>query len=163
MSDVKPIPEHFNRVSAHLIIKGAGEAMDFYKKAFGGEELCRMPGPDGSSVMYGEIKIGDSVVMVSEEWPGEGPASPTTLKNSSVTIHIYTEDAHAAHQKAVDAGATSTMPVTEMFWGDLYGRVIDPYGHHWSLATHVKDLTPEEMAAAAAAAMAQMGGECKTD
>ncbi len=160
MSNVPPIPEHFNTVSAHLCIKGAAEAMEFYKKAFGGEELCRMPGPDGKSVMYGELKIGNSVVMIAEEWPGPGPASPTTLKNTSVTIHIYSEDADAAHKRAVDAGATSTMPVAEMFWGDRYGRVMDPYGHHWSFATHIKDLTPEEMASAAAAAMAAMGKDC---
>lgn len=162
MSNVPPIPEGFHTVSVHMCIKNCTEAIEFYKKAFGAEELCRMPGP-GGAIMHAELKIGDSIIMVAEEWPGEGmPGSPATLNGTSVTISLYVEDAAAAQKKAVEAGATMTMPVAEMFWGDLYGRVVDPYGHHWSFATHVKDMTPEEISAAGIAAMEQMG-DCKPD
>ncbi len=147
MSDkVNPVPEGFNTVSPHLIIKGAGEAIEFYKKAFGAEELCRMPGPDGKSVMHAEVKIGDSTIMICEEFPQMEAISPTTLKGSPVSIHLYVEDADKLQARAVEAGATERLPVQDTFWGDRYGKVTDPFGHHWSIATHVEDVSPEECA-----------------
>ena len=147
----KAIPEGFRTVTPHMVIKNAGEAMEFYKRAFGAEELCRMPGPDGKSVMHGELKIGDSIVMICDEFPGEGgPKAPPSLSGTTITMHLYVEDVDAAFKRAVDAGATVTMPVMEAFWGDRYGSVSDPYGHHWSIATHTRDLTPEQMQKGAA-------------
>ena len=140
---VNPIPEGFNTVTPHIVVKGAGAAMDFYKKAFGAEEIMRMPAPDGS-LMHGELKLGNSRIMIAEENPQMGCQSPLTLGGSPVTIHMYVKDVNAFYNQAVKAGATPIMPVTDMFWGDRYGMVADPYGHKWSVATHVEDVTPEE-------------------
>lgn len=151
---VKPIPEGFRTVTPHMIISGAGKAIEFYKKAFGAEEIMRMPGPDGQSVMHAEIRIGDSAIMLADEFPGGGcGASPTTLKGSCVCIHLYVDNADALFNRAVAAGAKPTMPMTDMFWGDRYGKVTDPFGHEWSIATHQRDVTPEEIGQAAAAFM----------
>jgi len=147
---VKAIPEGFRTVTPHLIIKGAGKAIEFYKKAFGAEEIMRMPGPDGKSIMHAEIKIGNSVIMLAEEFPDYGCLSPTSLNGSPITVHLYVENADAVFSKAIQAGAKEAMPLTDMFWGDRYGKLIDPFGHHWSVATHVKDVSPEECAKAAA-------------
>lgn len=144
-ANVSPVPEGFNTVSAHIIIKNAKEALEFYKKAFGAEELCVMTGPDGNSVMHAEIKIGNSVIMIGDEYPGPGVKSPVTLNGSSVCIHIYTEDADALFDRAKDAGATEVMPIGDQFWGDRYGMLSDPYGHYWSVATHKEDLTVDEI------------------
>ncbi len=158
MGKVSPIPEGFGTITPHLIVKGAAKAMDFYKTAFGAEEMCRMNGPDGQSVMYGEMKIGDSRLMIAEEWPGDGmPKSPTSLGGSCVTVHVYVTDVDAAFKKAMDAGGTTTMPPMDMFWGDRYGKVKDPFGHEWSIATHIEDVPPEEMPARMADAMSKMG------
>ncbi len=140
-----PIPEGFHTVSPHFVVKNATEAIEFYKKAFGAEEICRMPGPDGKSVMHCELKIGDSMVMMCEEFPEMGARSPQSIGGSPVTIHLYVEDADAAYKRATDAGAKATMPLQDMFWGDRYGKLTDPYGHQWSIATHVEDVTPEQM------------------
>ncbi len=155
---VNPIPEGFTSVTPHLIIKDAGKAIDFYKKAFGAEELFRMPGPDGKTVMHAEIKIGNSHVMLADEFPDYGCVGPQTLKGSPVTIHLYVENADASYKRAVDAGAKATMPLTDMFWGDRYGKIEDPFGHHWSIATHIEDVAPEECARRSAEAFA--GGGC---
>lgn len=151
---VKPIPEGFTSVTPHLIIKDAAKAIDFYKKAFGAEEICRMPGPDGKTVMHAEIKIGNSHVMLADEFPEYGCVGPQTLKGSSVTIHLYVNDADKVYNQAVAAGAKSTMPPTDMFWGDRYGKLEDPFGHNWSVATHIEDVSPEECAKRAAKAFA---------
>lgn len=147
---VRAIPEGFHTVSPHIIVKEAGKAIEFYKKAFGAEEVMRMPGPDGKSVMHAEMKIGNSMVMICDEFP-EMCKSPLSIGGSPVTLHLYVEDADAVFQRAVKAGATPTMPLTDMFWGDRYGKLKDPFGHEWSVATHKKDVTPEECAKAAAA------------
>lgn len=154
MSDVKPIPDGYYSVTPHLVIDGAAKAIEFYKAAFGAEVLVAMPMPDSDRLMHGEIQIGNSRVMVADEFPEMGPRrSPTALGESSVTLHLYVEDVDAAIEKAEKAGATVTMPAADMFWGDRYGKVKDPFGHDWGLATHVRDLSPEEMAEAAQAAM----------
>lgn len=155
---VSPIPEGFHSVTPHLIIKGAGRAMDFYKKAFGAEEVMCMRGPDGQSVCHAEIKIGNSHVFLADEYPDMGCIGPQTLKGSPVTIHLYVNDADKVFNQAVAAGAKVTMPVTDMFWGDRYGKLEDPFGHHWSVATHIEDVSPEECAKRMQAAFA--GGEC---
>jgi uncharacterized glyoxalase superfamily protein PhnB len=155
---VQPIPEGFHTITPHLIIKGAGQAIEFYKKAFDAEELFRMPGPDGKSVMHAEVKIGGSILMVADEFPDYGCLGPKSIGNSPVTIHLYVKDADAAYAKAVKAGATATMPLQDMFWGDRYGKLTDPFGHHWSIATHKEDVAPDECARRAAAAFG--GGGC---
>lgn len=144
---VKPIPEGMHAVTPHLVCAGAAEAIDFYKKAFGAVELFRMPGPDGK-LMHAEIRIGDSTLMLADEQPEWGSKGPKTLNGSPVVIHLYVENADAVFDQAIAAGATSTMPMADMFWGDRYGMITDPFGHSWSIATHIRDVTPEEMAAA---------------
>ncbi len=154
----EPIPEGFRTVTPHLVIRNAAEAIEFYKKAFGAEELCRMPSPDGKTVMHAEIKIGDSVLMLCDEFPQMGAQSPQALGGSPVTVHLYVADVDQAYKRAVDAGATAAMPVQDMFWGDRYGKLTDPFGHHWSIATHTEDLAPEDIGKRAAEAFSH-GGE----
>jgi PhnB protein len=154
----KPIPDGFHTITPHMIIRGAAKAIEFYKKAFGAEEIMRMPGPDGQSIMHAEIRIGDSVIMLNDEFPDWGKVSPQALNGSPVTIHLYVNDADAVFNKAVQAGATAIMPVADMFWGDRYGCLQDPFGHHWSVATHIADYTPEECMKRCQEAM---GGACK--
>ena len=158
----KPIPEGFRTITPHMVVRDAAAAIEFYKKAFGAEELVRMPGPDGKSVMHAEIKIGDSVFMMCEECPsGEGAKSPQTLNGTTMSIHLYVEDADAVYNRAVEAGAKPTMPLMETFWGDRFGVLTDPFGHNWYVATHVKDLTPEEMQKGAEEFFKNMdGGSC---
>jgi len=151
---VNPIPEGCHSVTPHMIIKGAGKAIDFYKKAFGAEEIMRMPGP-GGNVMHAEIQIGDSRVFLADEFPDMGCLSPATLKGSPVTIHLYVKDVDATFKQATGAGATVKMPPTDMFWGDRFSKVQDPFGHEWSIATHKEEVSPEECAKRMAA---QMGG-----
>jgi len=155
-----PVPEGFHTVTPHLIIQGAAGAIDFYQRAFGAEEVCRMPGPDGATVMHAELKIGDSMLMLCDEFPQMGSRSPGTLGGTPVTIHLYVPDAEAVVARAAEAGAEVTMPVQDMFWGDRYGRLRDPFGHEWAVATHVEDLTPEEIGKRAAAAFAKPGEGC---
>lgn len=149
-------PEGSHTITPHLIIRGASKAIEFYKKAFGAEEICRMNG-QGDSIMHAEIKIGDSVLYLADEAPDWGCVGPQTLKGTSVTIHMYVPDADAAFAKAVAAGATAAMPLQDMFWGDRYGKLSDPFGHHWSIATHKEDVSPEECMQRMAA---QFGGKC---
>lgn len=144
---VQPIPTGFSTLTPHLIIKDAAKAIEFYKKAFGAEELVRMPMPDGR-LMHACLQIGNARLMLCDEFPehdcGNG-ASAKTLGKATATIHMYVEDADKAYQRAVDAGATPSMPVQDMFWGDRYGQVVDPFGQPWSIATHKEDLTPEQI------------------
>ena len=154
MSTASPIPQGFHSVTPHLIIKNAGAAMDFYTRAFGAIELCRFGMPGSDLIAHGLLKLGDSLVMVTDEFPPEmscpGVFSPTTSNGTTVTIHIYSEDVDALYRQALDAGCESVMEPMDAFWGDRYGQVCDPYGHQWALATHVRDMSGEEIAEAAA-------------
>jgi len=147
-------PPCLRSITPHLICAGASDAIEFYKKAFGAQEMMRLPGPDGK-LMHASVRIGDSIVMLVDEMPEWGALGPKALKGSPVTIHLMVDDVDAVYAQAVAAGATVKMPVDDMFWGDRYGQVIDPFGHVWSIATHMRDLTPEEIAAAGREAMAQ--------
>ena len=153
----KPIPDGFHSVTPYLTLRGAGAAIEFYKKAFGAREKERLTGPDGKSLMHAEIMIGDSVVMLSDEFPERGALSPAHYGGSTSSLMLYVADADAVFRQAVAAGATALMPVADMFWGDRMGQVLDPFGHKWAIATHVVDLTPEETQQAAAAATAGGG------
>jgi len=154
-TSVKPIPEGMRSLTPHLVCDGAAAAIEFYKKAFGATEVSRMPGPDGR-IMHAQVRIGDSVLMLVDEWPDMGVVGPNKLKGTSVTLHLYVTDVDAAFAKAVAAGAKVKMPLADMFWGDRYGQLQDPFGHMWSLATHQRDLTPEEIKQG----MAKMGDGC---
>lgn len=145
MSKPNPIPEGFTTVTPHLICKDADGALAWYTKALGAKELFRMPGPGGQGVMHAEMNIGSSRVMIGEEMPDWGSVGPKTLGGSPVTIHLYVDDADAAMKKAAEAGAEITMPLEDTFWGDRYGKIKDPYGHTWAVATHTRDVSPEEM------------------
>jgi PhnB protein len=142
---VKPIPDGMHSLTPHLVCDGAAAAIEFYKQAFGAVEESRLPGPDGKLV-HASVRIGDSPLMLVDEMPGMGVQSPKSLKGSPVTIHLYVPDADATFARAVAAGATAVMPPADMFWGDRYGVLKDPFGHSWSIATHQRDLTPEEIA-----------------
>jgi uncharacterized glyoxalase superfamily protein PhnB len=131
-------------ITPYLTCAGAADAITFYTKAFGATELMRLPGAQGK-IMHAQIKIGDSVVMLGEECPERNALGPKARQGASVTMHLYVNDADAAFAKAVAAGATVKMPLEDMFWGDRYGVLEDPFGHQWSLATHVRDVGPEEM------------------
>jgi PhnB protein len=144
MSKVKPIPDGMHSVTPHLICAGAAEAIEFYKKAFGAVEEARLPGQNGR-LIHAMIRIGGSAVMLVDEMPEWGAMGPKALKGSSVTIHLYVEDADAVFTRAVKAGAKVTMPLDDAFWGDRYGKLEDPFGHHWSVATHMRDVSAEEM------------------
>lgn len=144
MPQVDPIPEGMHTITPHLVCAGASEAIDFYKKAFGATEEMRLPGPDGK-LMHGSVRIEGSVVMLVDENPEWGALGPKALKGTPVTIHIYVRDVDAFVARAVAAGAKVVMPVNDMFWGDRYGIIEDPFGHHWSVATHIRDLSPEEI------------------
>lgn len=141
---VQPIPTGFHTLTPHLTVRNAAEALEFYKKALGAEVLHVAKMPDGK-IMHASLRIGDSMLMLNDEMPEHGALSPLSHNGTGVTIHIYTEDADAAFNRAVAGGAQVRMPLMDQFWGDRYGIVTDPYGHQWSIATHVKDISPEEM------------------
>lgn len=143
-SPVKKIPEGMHTVTPHLVCAGAADAIGFYKKAFNATEVSRVPGPQGK-LMHAMIRIGDSSVMLVDEFPEMGALGPKALNGSPVTTHLYVEDVDAVFARAVDAGAKVILPLADMFWGDRYGKLEDPFGHHWSVATHVRDVSPEEM------------------
>lgn len=153
MSSVKPIPDDMHTLTPHLVCAGAAAAIDFYVKAFDAIELARLPAPNGK-LMHAMLKIGDSPLMLFDEAPEWGSRSPQALKGTPVILHLYVKDVDAAMAQAVDAGATVTMPATDMFWGDRYGQITDPFGHQWSLATHIRDVSPEEM-------QAEMARQCQ--
>jgi PhnB protein len=141
---VNPIPEGYRTVTPYLIVRGVAKAIDFYRKAFGAEEVMQMPGP-GGKISHAEIKIGDSMVMMADENPEWGSNSPQALNGTPVGIFLYVPNVDATYKQAVDAGATPTMPPSDMFWGDRYGKLKDPFGHEWSLGTHIEDVPPAEM------------------
>jgi PhnB protein len=142
---VKPIPDGYHSITPHLTVRGARRAIDFYRRAFGAEELGRMQGPDGKTVMHAELKIGDSRFFLGDEVPGMDCRSPETLGGSPSGIYLYVRNVDEAFQTAVDAGATVKRPVEDMFWGDRTGSILDPFGYVWDLATHREDVPPEEM------------------
>ena len=151
----KPIPEGYHTVTPYLAVDDAAQAIDFYKRAFGAKERMRMEAP-GGKIGHAELQIGDSVVMLSDPFPQSNVRPPKEVGGTSAGVFMYVEDVDAVVKQAVDAGATVTMEVADQFWGDRFGTVSDPFGHSWSLATHVEDLAPEEIAERGKAAMAAM-------
>src|SRR5262249_48298194 len=147
-------------VTPALVIRGAAEAIEFYKKAFGAVEMSRFTGPGGRGIMHAQLRVGDSHIMLSDEFPNMGGKSPASLGSSTASIFLYVEDVDAAFQKAVAAGARGEMPPADMFWGDRFAKVTDPFGHSWSLATHIEDVTPEECARRGQEFFARMGKDC---
>ncbi|MBP1716698.1 MAG: Glyoxalase/bleomycin resistance protein/dioxygenase [Deltaproteobacteria bacterium] len=152
----KSIPEGFHSVTPVFVVKDARKAIEFYKRAFGAEELFVMPGPNGKGVMHAEVKIGNSILMMGEENPQEPCKSAETMGGSPVSFYMYVENADEAFRKALAAGAEIRMSVEDMFWGDRAGTVLDPFGYSWTLATHIKDPTPEEIQEGAKAFFAKM-------
>ena len=155
--NVKAIPEGYGTITPHIIVKNGEEAIEFYKKAFGAEEIFRMPGPGGKGVMHAELKIGNSRVMLDDERPQGNCRSPQSQGGTTFVVHLYVENADAAFDRATKAGAKVEMPLMDAFWGDRYGMLSDPFGHHWSIATHIKDLTPAEIEKGATEFFANMG------
>jgi PhnB protein len=143
---VQKVPTGYHTVTPAIMVRGAVEAIDFYKKAFGAKEATRFTTPDGKTIMHAEIRIGDSAIMLGEEHPQMGNPSPSKLGATTCTLFLYVDDVDAAYQKAVAAGARGDMPPADMFWGDRYSKVTDPFGHSWALATHIEDVSHEEMA-----------------
>jgi PhnB protein len=153
MADVKPIPEGYPRVTPYLHVDGAAAAIEFYVNVLGAKERMRMPAPDGK-LGHAELEFGESIVMLADEFPDMGVLGPKSLGGTPVTIHVYVEDADAVFDAAVEAGATSVRPVENQFYGDRSGQFEDPWGHQWSVATHVEDVPPDEMEKRAAEVMA---------
>ena len=151
----KPIPEGYRTVTPYLVFDDAASAIEFYKTAFGAKERMRMEAP-GGKIGHAEIEIGDSMVMLSDSFPQSTTKSPSELGGTTAGVFLYVEDVDAVAQQAVDAGATVTMEIADQFWGDRFGSLTDPFGHSWSIATHVEDVPPEEMAERAKEAMAAM-------
>ena len=154
MANVKPKPDGYSTVTPYLYIKGATAAIDYYKKVFGAQEIMRLEAP-GGMIGHAELKIGDSIIMLGDENPQWGTKSPTTLGGSATGMHVYVDDVDSVIQVAVDAGAQLIRPVKDQFYGDRSGTVIDPFGHIWSVATHIEDVSPEELNKRMAAAMSQ--------
>ncbi len=152
---VKPIPDGQHSLTPYMIFRDADKAIAFYGRAFGAVETCRLTDPQTGKVMHAELKLGDSKLFLSEECPAYGARSPQALGGSPVTIHLYVEDTDATMAQAVEAGATVTMPAVDMFWGDRFGKLTDPFGHDWSIATHIEDVSPEQMAERMVEAFAQ--------
>src|SRR5215510_7036915 len=151
---VKRVPDGFHTITPHLVVKGAAAAIDFYKKAFGATEVMRSPGP-GGKLMHAEMKIGDSLLFLCDDFPEMGACAPAASGKSPVTLNLYVEDCDQVFHQAVAAGATAQMPPMDMFWGDRYAKFTDPFGHNWSVATHIEDVPPEDMEKRMKAAMAE--------
>ena len=144
-SKVKPIPDGFHSVTPYLMVRGAAEAIEFYKRALGAKERYRLPGPDGQGVGHAEITIGDSIIMLADEMPGFPQKAPPSLGGTPVNFAVYVEDVDTVFKRAVDAGATVVRPITDMFYGDRVGCISDPFGHQWSIMTHKEEVSPEEL------------------
>lgn len=151
--------EHLQRLTPYLIIRDAASAIDFYKTAFGAKELYRLEGPDGKSIMHAEMEILGSKFMLGDEHPGMGALSPSTTGNTSSGIHIYVDDCDMMYKAAINAGAKSLFEPQDMFWGDRYAKILDPFGHMWSLGTPKEELTPEEIRKRGHDAMKQAAGK----
>ena len=145
MAGVNPIPQGMHTLTPNLVLRDCAKAIDFYKRALGAQEVARMPAPDGKSIWHAELRIGDSMFFLNDEMPGMGRPAPTQENAVPVTMWLYVPDADAAYRRAMEAGAKSTMEPADMFWGDRCAGVADPFGYVWSFATHVKDLSEEEM------------------
>jgi PhnB protein len=157
MPNVKPIPEGYHSVTPYLYTRNAAAAIEFYKKVFGAKEILRMPGPDGQ-IMHAEIEVGNSRIMLADENPQLSALGPLSLGGCSSSLYVYLADVDAVVQKAEAAGATLTRPVKDQFYGDRSGAFTDPSGYTWFVATHIEDVTPEEVGKRAAAAMSQTAG-----
>ncbi len=157
MARVKPIPDGYHNVTPYLFVRSAASAIDFYKSVFGATEIMRMPGSNGK-IMHAELRIGDSIVMLADENPQTGVMSPQTVGGYSEGLHIYVENVDAVIQKAGECGAKMLRPIKDQFYGDRSGSLLDPFGHMWSVATHVEDVAPEEMRRRMTATMSQAAG-----
>lgn len=153
MNEVRAVPEGMHTITPHIVVRDAISASEWYQRALGAQERDRLPLP-GGKVMYVELWFGDSPVMVADEFPDLGVLSPRSIGGTAVVLHMSTDDVEGAWRRAVDAGAEVVAPLQEQFWGDLHGQLLDPFGHKWGLAQHVRDVPREELAAAAAAALA---------
>jgi PhnB protein len=153
---VKPIPEGYHTLTVYLAVQDADRAIEFYKDAFGAEEVMRMPSPDGT-IAHAEMQVGDSKLMLSDPFPQSSVRPPSERGGPTASIFMYCEDVDAAFEQAKRAGATVVTELEDMFWGDRFGSLADPFGHVWSLAQHVEDVPPEEMAERSKAAMAEVG------
>lgn len=156
MANVKRVPEGYHTLTPHLVVRDCAAALEFYAKALGAEELRRHAVP-GGKILHAEMRIGDSKFFLNDEFPEMGAKGPLALGGTPITLHIFVEDCDKLFNRALAAGATALMPLADQFWGDRYGIVTDPFGHNWSIASHVKDMTPAELEAASAEAMACMG------
>jgi len=156
----QPVPPEFHTITPSLTFQNAAEAIEFYKKALGAEERMRMAGADGK-ISHAELKIGNSVIFLNDEIPGMGCKSAQTLGGSATAFYLYVEDVDTAFPRAIDAGGKMTCPVTDMFWGDRMGNFSDPYGFSWTLSTHTRDMTEEEMAEGAKEFYAQMAAQAQ--
>ena len=153
----KPIPDGYNSLTPTLTVRGAANAIEFYKKAFAAQEIMRFPGLDGKTIMHAELKIGNSKIMLNDEIPQMNCLSPQSVGGASSGIFLYVEDADSVFNKAVSSGAKITMPIMDAFWGDRCGQIEDPFGHKWTISTHKKDMTPEEISKAGQDAFKNMG------
>jgi PhnB protein len=160
-SSVKPIPEGYHTATPYLVVNDAAKAIDYYKQAFGANEIMRMQGPNGK-IGHAELRIGDSVVMLSDEMPGGDVRSPQSLGGCTGSVFLYVTDVDSVYNRAISAGGKSTMPVADQFWGDRFGKLTDPFGHAWALATHKEDVAPDEMKRRAAEQMSKMAGARKS-
>jgi PhnB protein len=152
---VKAIPEGYHTLTPYMTVRDAAGAIEFYKQAFGAVERGVMKGPDGK-IMHAELRIGDSIVMLADEFPQFASLSPQSIGGTGMGLHIYVENVDSAFDRAIGAGATIEMPVSDMFWGDRYGKLLDPFGHKWSIATHTRDMSMEEIEEAQEEFMKQM-------
>lgn len=159
-NQVKPIPEGYHSVTPYLVVNDGARAIDFYQRAFGAKEMVRMDGP-GGKIMHAELKIGDSMIMLADEMPGAGTRSPQSLGGTTVGIFLYFEDVDKVFKQATSAGAKVDMPLSDQFWGDRYGKLSDPFGHSWALATHKEDVKPEEMKKRARQAMEKVSHQAQ--
>jgi PhnB protein len=156
----KPIPEGYHSATPYLTVNDAARAIDFYKRAFNATEIVRMDGAPGK-IAHAELQIGDSKLMLSDEMPGGSCRSPQSVGGTTAGVFLYVQDVDSVFQQAVSAGAKAEMPPSDMFWGDRFGKLMDPFGHSWSLATHIEDVAPEEMAKRGKEAMAKMAQQTK--
>jgi PhnB protein len=159
--NVKAVREGSHTITAHLVVSDAPKALEFYKNAFGAQIMNTHYTPDKKKVMHAEMKIGDSIVMLADEWPDMGSKSPKSLGGSSVVLNLYQDNIDQLWEQAIKGGATVTMPLMNQFWGDRYGQIEDPFGHRWALGQHIEDVAPEEMERRAREAFSQMAGDCK--
>lgn len=155
---VRAIPEGYHSITPYLAVNNAADAIDFYKRAFEARETYRLHGPDGKSIINAELKIGDSIVLLSDEFPHGSSRSPSSIGGTTITLHIYAEDVDKTFNQAISAGAIIIMPVMDAFWGDRYGQLKDPFGHIWSIATHKQDLSQEEIQKAGETILKDMMG-----